>query len=268
MKRKILIASAVLAVACFGLVGLAVARPELFPPWVRLKLARPAAVKDDSGLFCAEHGVPEKFCTLCHEELKGKLLLCKEHGDIPEDICTLCHPEVEAKHKIEMCPKGHGLPKHFCTECRTIQAASTAPDDGWCTTHGKPEAFCEECQKDPKAHDAASGPKVCRQPLPMVKLATPKLVRQVGIQTAPAVEEEHSHRLQANAEVAYDANHFAEVTPRVLGVLREVRTDLGQKVHRGDVLATVDSAEISTWKSQYLAAQAVVALAQAEADRN
>lgn len=75
------------------------------------------ATADDAGLYCEEHGVPEKFCTLCHPELKDKLLLCKEHGNIPEDVCTLCHPEVEAKHKIEMCPNGHKLPKHFCMEC-------------------------------------------------------------------------------------------------------------------------------------------------------
>ena len=71
----------------------------------------------DAGLYCKEHGVPEKFCTLCHDELKQTLLLCKEHGDIPEDICTLCHPEVEAKHKIEMCPRGHKLPRAFCMTC-------------------------------------------------------------------------------------------------------------------------------------------------------
>ncbi|MHC5541510.1 hypothetical protein ACYOEI_25090 [Singulisphaera rosea] len=44
------------------------------------------AVSTDAGLYCKEHGVPEKFCTLCHEELKGKLVACKEHGDLPEDI--------------------------------------------------------------------------------------------------------------------------------------------------------------------------------------
>lgn len=76
------------------------------------------------GLSCKEHGVPEKFCTLCHPELKGTLLLCKEHGDIPEDICTLCHPEVEKKHSIEMCPKGHKLPKHFCQECAKTKPAA------------------------------------------------------------------------------------------------------------------------------------------------
>lgn len=87
------------------------------------KVAANVAPAEDAGLYCKEHGVPEKFCTLCHEELKKSLLLCKEHGDIPEDICTLCHPEVEAKHKIEMCPNGHKLPKHFCMECDKKPAA-------------------------------------------------------------------------------------------------------------------------------------------------
>lgn len=88
--------------------------------------AATAANAEDTGLYCKEHGVPEKYCTLCHEELKKTLLLCKEHGDIPEDICTLCHPEVEAKHKIEMCPNGHKLPKHFCMECAKKAAEKPA----------------------------------------------------------------------------------------------------------------------------------------------
>lgn len=79
--------------------------------------AQKVSATEDAGLFCKEHGVPEKFCTLCHEELKGKLLACKEHGGLPEDICTLCHPDVEKKYNLEMCPNGHKLPKHFCAEC-------------------------------------------------------------------------------------------------------------------------------------------------------
>jgi cobalt-zinc-cadmium efflux system membrane fusion protein len=126
MKRILIISfAAFLAVSVAGL-AIAMARPQWMPAWARInpeKLPtwarfggeRPAT--DDAGLYCKEHGVPEKFCTLCHKELEDKLMLCKEHGNIPEDICTLCHPEVEGKHKIVMCPNGHKLPKHFCTEC-------------------------------------------------------------------------------------------------------------------------------------------------------
>lgn len=88
--------------------------------------AEKTAAAEDAGLYCNEHGVPEKFCTLCHPELKDKLLLCREHGDIPEDVCTLCHPEVEAKYKIEICPNGHKLPKHFCMECSKKAAEKPA----------------------------------------------------------------------------------------------------------------------------------------------
>jgi hypothetical protein len=55
--------------------------------------SRPAASPETGELMCKEHGVPEKFCTLCHPELKSRLLMCREHG-VPEDICTLCHPEL------------------------------------------------------------------------------------------------------------------------------------------------------------------------------
>src|SRR4051794_7184795 len=164
--------------------GISWARPDLVPPWARLRML--AAATDDSGLFCKEHGVPEGFCTLCHEELKKTLMLCKEHGDIPEDICTLCHPEVETKHKIEMCPKGHGLPKHFCKECGTGPSASlNVPDDGWCATHNTPETLCAECLADPKSHvrtaaEGTSTAKVCRVSLPTVRLASARLAQQVG----------------------------------------------------------------------------------------
>ena len=218
--------------------------------------------------------MPEKFCTLCHEELKAKLLLCKEHGDIPEDICTLCHPEVEKKHDIKMCPKGHGLPEHFCFKCGGVPSARVEqPDDGWCAAHGKPEALCRECadlrakgQPLPTSTVAGTG-RVCKEPLPLVRLASATLAKEVGIRTVEVAEEEHAHRLVANAETAYDANYYADVTPRVSGFIREVKSDLGQVVKQGDVLCVIDSAEVSGAKTQFLTAQATLQLAQATADR-
>lgn len=75
-------------------------------------------------LMCQEHGVPEKFCTICHPEIKKdpNILLCKEHYDIPEDICTACHAELKAK--IKTCP--HELPPAFCQECQKAKARSGA----------------------------------------------------------------------------------------------------------------------------------------------
>jgi cobalt-zinc-cadmium efflux system membrane fusion protein len=100
-----------------------------------------------------------------------------------------------------------------------------------------------------------------------VRLKSPEIARRIGIETAPAVIERHAHGLTCNAETAYDARRSAEVLPRVAGVLRAVHVDLGQRVHRGDVLAVVDSAQVGASKAQYLIARAALELAQVTYDR-
>ena len=172
-----------------------------------------------------------------------------------------------------MCANGHGLPKHFCMKCGAKPSASlTEPDDGWCAAHQKPEALCEECLAAKAKGEAlptvaTATTKVCREPLPIVKLKSADLVKKIGIQTAEVVEETHAHRLLGNAETAYDANHYADVSPRVNGIVREVKVDLGQIVRQGQVIAVVDSSEVSAAKTQYLSSQASLTLAKATADR-
>jgi cobalt-zinc-cadmium efflux system membrane fusion protein len=246
MKRAALGLLAVLGLLAITCVGIAALRPNLVPAWARLGSA-PAV---DAGPYCEEHGVPEKFCTICHPELKEKLLLCPEHGNIPEDICTLCHKEVQKKYNIRLCPKGHGLPEHFCVKCgkEPTAAAGNLINDGYCAANGEPVG------PDGK-------PKYCKL-LPLVRLATADLSRDIGLRTAQAAEIEHTHELVANAETAYDANRYAEISPRVAGFLREARVDLGHMLKAGAVIAVVDSPEVSTAKTQYLSAHAAFGLAE------
>lgn len=262
MRRILVIALAALAGSALIGLSVAVARPHWLPAWIRFGGPRAA---QEAGLYCQEHGVPEKFCTICHEELKADLLLCSEHGGLPEAICTLCHPEAKEAYNLKMCAE-HGFPEAFCAQCGNGPGAVETPDDGWCSTHNAPEALCAQCLADPSAHDADS-PKVCRQPLPIVRLKSASIAGAVGIETASVRQERHAHTLSANAETAFDANHFAEVRPRVHGFLREVKVDLGQNVQAGDVLAVVDSADVSAAKSRYLAASDAVELADATYER-
>jgi cobalt-zinc-cadmium efflux system membrane fusion protein len=115
MKRFIMGAFAVLGIAAIAFAGLYVARPDLLS---KLGVSMAKAEKADYGLYCKEHGVPEKFCMLCHPELKEKLLLCPEHGNIPEDICTKCHPE------------------NF-KEGGSASANPNLINDGWCAEFGE-----------------------------------------------------------------------------------------------------------------------------------
>jgi cobalt-zinc-cadmium efflux system membrane fusion protein len=100
-----------------------------------------------------------------------------------------------------------------------------------------------------------------------IKLASPELARRIGIETAVAVTQRHAHRLTCNADTAYDGRRTAEVLPRVAGVLRAVKVDLGQEVKRGEVLAMVDSAQVGAAKAQYLMAKAAAELAGVTYDR-
>ncbi len=244
MKRAVLGLLAVVGILVIVGAGIAAFRPDLVPVWAHIKLAQTV----DAGPYCEEHGVPEKFCTLCHPELKEKLLLCPEHGDIPEDICTLCHKDAQKKYNIKMCPNGHGLPEHFCIKCGKGPSAATDSliDDGYCAANGEPMG------PDGK-------PKFCKL-LPLVRLASADLGRDIGLRTATATGIEHTHELIANAEMAYDANRYAEIFPRVAGFLCEARVDLGQKLKAGAVIAVMDSSEVSTTKTQYLTANATLQL--------
>jgi membrane fusion protein, heavy metal efflux system len=244
MKRAVLGLLAVFGTLLIVGTGIAAFRPDLVPAWAHIKLAQPV----DTGPHCEEHGVPEKFCTLCHPELREKILLCPEHGDIPEDICTLCHKDAQKKYNIKMCPSGHGLPEHFCNKCGKgpSAAADSLIDDGYCAANGEPVG------PDGK-------PKFCKL-LPLVRLASADLGRDIGLRTEPATEIEHTHELIANAAMAYDANRYAEIFSRVAGFLREARVDLGQKVKAGAVIAVMDSSEVSTTKTQYLTAHSTLQL--------
>jgi cobalt-zinc-cadmium efflux system membrane fusion protein len=274
--KRIVAALALLVVAFAAALGVAVVRPDLLTKWAKAPAVAQAQA-DDGGLRCVEHGVPEKFCTLCHPELKGKLMWCEEHG-VPEDICTLCHPEVKAKYDVTTCE--HDLPAEFCPKCGKGQAPNLV-EDGWCEEHNQPEATCPQCkaeaaekgeaaeekEEEPKGEPSkgteAAERKADIRPLSIVKLKRPELAGKIGLQTAPATEERHAHQLRGNAEAAYNASRYAEVRPRISGFAHEVKVEAGDEVRRGQVLAVIDSAEVGSAKAQYITAASEVALAEA-----
>jgi cobalt-zinc-cadmium efflux system membrane fusion protein len=142
---------------------------------------------------------------------------------------------------------------------QNVRGPAELIDDGWCAARVTLGL----------AGSAASGRAVgdCTRFLPVIRLRSPSLARRIGLETAAAAVEPHARRLVCNAETAYDLRRSAEIIPRVAGVLKEVRADLGQVVHKGDVLAVVDSAEVGAAKASYLTAVAAVGLAQATYDR-
>jgi len=54
-------------------------------------------------------------------------------------------------------------------------------------------------------------------------------------------------------EIHFDPNRVAHLTPRVSGVVSQVRFGLGDRVKKGDILATLESRELGMANSAYLA---------------
>ncbi len=136
-------------------------------------------------------------------------------------------------------------------------------DDGWCALHNQPEETCPQCQDLTEPQDS----RACRQLLPVIQLSSEEVVQEIGLEMAKVEVQQHADRLAGNAESEYNMNEYAEVRPRVRGLVHQILTDEGVLEHPGDVLAVIDSAEVGTAKANYLATQPMVELAEATLTR-
>ncbi len=82
------------------------------------------------------------------------------------------------------------------------------------------------------------------------------------IKTVPAAMGRINILMRATGEVAFDQDRIAHVLARASGFVHEVRAGIGDAVRTGDVMAIVESRELSEVKAGYLAARQRAALAQ------
>ena len=101
---------------------------------------------------------------------------------------------------------------------------------------------------------------------PMVRLSTAQL-EQYGIETAPAGPGRLRIEITLPGEVALNADRVAHVVPRVPGVAREVRKNLGETVRQDEVMAVLESRELADNTAALLAARERVILAQSNFSR-
>ncbi len=118
--------------------------------------------------------------------------------------------------------------------------------------HGE-EAHGEEPHEAHGKEDGTEGDLV---------LLTPEAAARVKLSTTPVVTRDLHSEISTTAEVGYDEDHLAHVTPRISGRVHDVRASLGQDVKALDVLAVIDSTELGHAKAAYLQAKARVELTQ------
>ncbi|MBY0558512.1 efflux RND transporter periplasmic adaptor subunit [Hyphomicrobium sp.] len=90
----------------------------------------------------------------------------------------------------------------------------------------------------------------------------------IGLETAYAKKTTLAREIWLNGEVTADQDRTLQVLPRAGGVVVEVKKALGDEVRTNDVLAFIESQEISSSSAAYLVAKSKASLAQRQLERH
>lgn len=220
-------------------------------PESRCIKCHPELVGANAKDWCPEHGVPESKCTICHPELLKTGVAgdwCIEHN-VPESGCTICHPEIAVKGAVPASPTG-AIVSLDPAAAQLLAEPTTRPA-------GSPVATAEMLDEGiAEATRVGKDPKTCQTHNMRVQFASAESATKAGVRFGQVVERPMSAILNANAEVQYNRNRFAQVSSPLTGKVWRVQKEIGHQVKQGEVLALIDAAEVGSAKAELLTALA------------
>lgn len=163
-----------------------------------------------------------------------------------------------------MCAE-HGVLEAVCTKCNPALVPVFQAKGDWCAEHGFPESFCPICKPERGGRpenavtDDADGPADGTK----LRFKTKDTARLAGLRFEKAQQQTTRREVSATARVSYDATRVAQVNPRMPGVVRAIKADVGTKVRAGDALAVLESAGVGAEQSRLQAARVRLEVAEA-----
>lgn len=100
----------------------------------------------------------------------------------------------------------------------------------------------------------------------IVRLTDAEL-KEFGVTLKTAQSGTLNQYIELPGEIVLNSDRMAHVVPRVAGIVREVRTTVGDRVEKGQLLAVLESRELADAKASYLAAIEREKLAEANFKR-
>lgn len=97
---------------------------------------------------------------------------------------------------------------------------------------------------------------------------TPTMIAEAGIEIAEVTGGQLERTISLPGEIVLNADHLAHIMPRVSGMVRNVTKSVGDHVEPDEVLASLESRELSEAKAIHLAAKQRLAVAQANVAAN
>ncbi|HEY7326092.1 MAG TPA: efflux RND transporter periplasmic adaptor subunit [Gemmataceae bacterium] len=92
----------------------------------------------------------------------------------------------------------------------------------------------------------------------------PHQQENLGIVTDKVTTGSVSTAFTAPGQVVPNESRYAYITPRAKGIIREVHAQIGQFVHKGDLLVTIDSSEVANGRLNLMNALMRLEVAQAK----
>ncbi|MDP3639520.1 MAG: efflux RND transporter periplasmic adaptor subunit [Azonexus sp.] len=109
--------------------------------------------------------------------------------------------------------------------------------------------------------------KTVAAPLSDSALVTPAAELVAQIKLANVSSQPVAETLRVPGSIDFDKQHFARIGATITGRVTEIDAVLGQSVKKGDVLARLNSSELSTQQLAYLRARAELELNRRNAER-
>jgi cobalt-zinc-cadmium efflux system membrane fusion protein len=181
--------------------------------------------------------------------------------------------------------KEHNVPEAECIECNAKLLAPLT-DYGWCAEHGISQCTLEHpdiaqlkeapevsaADRDRASRALALLPRVennsrCKHYQTRIQFASVAAIEKAGIDIAVVDRQHMVEAIAANGQVVYDELRTAHLASRVAGTVWRVEKQLGDEVHKGDVLALVESADVGRVKAELLQAISQLRVKQAVVDR-
>jgi membrane fusion protein, heavy metal efflux system len=166
----------------------------------------------------------------------------------------------------------HRYPESECTVCRPELIPVFKADGNWCSEHNVPESHCRECNptlafpQEPREPITAEPVRMsvffpanqagCTSEQAVIRFATAETADRIGLQVEPVVNAESESSLEAPAEIVLDETRVRAVTIAIPATVTRWLVEPGELVASEQPLAELQSQEMASLKSQYLAAVA------------
>ena len=163
---------------------------------------------------------------------------CEEHR-VPESICIECHPE-----KVPPSPSYGWCEEHGVSNCLWEH-----PDLAETTV--RPTIAAGELSRiraglgfTPRAENN----KNCKLIEKRIQLASASVAKKCGFEEKTVESGLIEENLDVHGDLMYDQTRIARLSPRVSGSLWSVLKQMGDSVHKGDVLAPIEAADVGASK--------------------